>query len=59
MRESERLLELARKAFEDAVESKDPAQMKVHAAMGHHYLEQAEAAAAREKKSENGERRDS
>ena len=56
MRESERLLELAREAFEDAAEFTDPAQMKLHADIGHHYLVQAEAAASREMKSENGER---
>ncbi len=44
-RETERLLELARKCFEDAAECSDPAQMKVHAEMARNYLEQAEAAA--------------
>jgi Tfp pilus assembly protein PilF len=56
MQESERLLEFARKAFEDAAESKDPAQMRTHAAMAHYYLVQAEAAVSLEKKSENGSR---
>ncbi len=56
MRESEQLLDLARKEFECAAEAKDPAQMKVHAEMGHHYLARAEAAAAQEKKQEGGKR---
>ena len=41
MRERDRLLERARKCFEDAAASDDPAQMKLHAEMGRHYLEQA------------------
>ncbi|MGD9924740.1 MAG: hypothetical protein AB7V13_25320 [Pseudorhodoplanes sp.] len=50
MRESERLLDLARKSFEDAADCENPAQMKLHADMGRRYLEQAEAAALREKR---------
>lgn len=56
MKESEQLLALARKEFEQAAEAKDPAQMKVHAEMGHHYLARAEAAALQEKKQDNGGR---
>lgn len=54
MRDSERLFHLARKCFEDAAESSDPGQMKIHAEMGRHYLQQAEAAVERERKSGNG-----
>lgn len=54
MRDSERFFQLARKCFEDAVGCSDPAQMKVHAEMGRHYLQQAEAAAERESTSGNG-----
>jgi hypothetical protein len=54
MRESERLLDLARKCFEDAADCIDVAQMRMLAEMGRRYLEQAEAAAAREK-SGNGD----
>ena len=46
MRERDRLLDLARKCFEDAADCEDPAQMKIHADMGRSYLEQAEAAAS-------------
>lgn len=56
MRDSERLLELARKEFEEAAEATDPVQMKVHAEMGNLYLARAEAAAMLEKKQENGQR---
>jgi predicted DNA-binding WGR domain protein len=49
MRERDRLMDLARKCFEDAADCEDPAQMKIHADMGRRYLEQAEATAAREK----------
>jgi hypothetical protein len=54
-RASERLLDLARKCFEDAAECSDPAQMKVHAEMGRRYLEQAEAAARQEAPRTNGD----
>ncbi len=54
MRESDRLLERARKCFEDAAESSDPTQMKIHAEMGRQYLEQAAVAIAREQPAKNG-----
>jgi hypothetical protein len=54
-RDSERLLDLARKCFEDAAECGDPAQMKVHAEMGRRYLEQAEAAARQDATRTNGD----
>jgi hypothetical protein len=41
MRDRDQLLERARKCFEDAAASDDPAQMKLHAEMGRHYLELA------------------
>jgi hypothetical protein len=56
MRESERLLEMARKCFEDAADCDNPAQMKVHADMGRRYLEQAQAAASRETSGNGGKR---
>ena len=47
MRESERLLEMARKCFEDAADCDNPAQMKIHADMGRRTVAIAEAIAAR------------
>jgi len=41
MRESRRLLELARKCFEDAADCDDPAQMWFYAGQGRLYREQA------------------
>jgi hypothetical protein len=56
MRESERLLDIARRCFEDAANCDEPTQMKIHADMGRRYLEQAEAAALLEQgKAGNGE----
>ncbi|HZP77458.1 MAG TPA: hypothetical protein VFB45_15045 [Pseudolabrys sp.] len=54
MRDSERLLEQARKCFADASTCADPAQMRILADRGAEFLAQAQEAAGREKKGDNG-----
>ncbi len=48
MRDSERLLEQARRCFEQAAACRDAAEMHVFCDLGRQYLAEAEAAAARE-----------
>jgi hypothetical protein len=56
MRDSERLLDQARQCFAEAAKCDDAIGMRILAERGAEYLAQAQEAAAREKKSENGHR---